>query len=230
MLNLRYNNTMNAISEHHILSFCCSFSPFRPCPWIGELFRFWKQPTLTAEILTGIILGKTIFGRFFPSLHAYVFPAESMQHNMLETVAWLGLLFFLLEAGLKMDFSSAWRHRGKALTIAIIDIVVPMTISFGFCYILPAHYLVDPQQRLSFSLFMATVMTISAMPIAVRVLNDLNVAKTDLGFLIMSALSVNEIIGWMLFTLLLGIFIQTGFCFMNVILVFILGILLPVFA
>ena len=38
--------------------------------------------------------------------------------------------------------------------------------------------------------------------------DDLNLSKTDLGFLIMSAMSVNDIIGWLLFTLVLGFFVQ----------------------
>jgi len=47
---------------------------------------------------------------------------------------------------------------------------------------------------------MATVMTIRrhAGP-TVRALNDLDMIKTDLGYLIMSALSFNEIIGWVIF-------------------------------
>jgi fructose-specific phosphotransferase system IIA component len=170
---------------------------------LGELFRRWKQPTLTAEILVGVILGPTILGRFLPQVYQFVFPQDPIQENMLQTVAWLGLLFFLLETGLKMDFSSAWRHRGKALTIAFTDIAVPLTLSFIACLFLPSRYLVDPSQRLVFSLFMATAMTISAMPTAVRALHDLDLSKTDLGFLIMSALSVNEIIGWVLFAFIL---------------------------
>lgn len=58
---------------------------------------------------------------------------------------------------------------------------------------------------------MATVMTISAMPITARALHDLKLSKSDLGFLIMSALSVNDIIGWLIFTIVLGIFTQTSF-------------------
>lgn len=169
----------------------------------GELFRWFRQPALTGEILAGIILGPTILGRFLPNLSKSIFPQDITQKNMLETVVWLGLLFFLLETGLKMDFSSAWRHRGKALTIALTGIVVPMALGFFACLLLPAHYLVNPQQRLVFAFFMATVMTISAMPTAARALNDLDLAKTDLGFLIMSALSVNEIIGWVMFAFIL---------------------------
>ena len=170
---------------------------------LGELFRRVKQPAITAEILVGVLLGPTILGRFLPHLHRFIFPEGLIQQNMLETVGWLGLLFFLLEAGLKMDFSSAWRHRGKALAIALTDIAVPMTLAFVSCLFVPAHYLVDPGRRLVFSLFMATAMTISAMPITIRALHDLDLLKTDLGFLIMSALSVNEIIGWVIFAFIL---------------------------
>lgn len=196
---------------------------------LGELFRLFKQPTITAEILAGILLGPTIFGRIFPSLHLSLFPPEGIQQYMLETVAWLGLLFFLLEAGLKMDFSTAWRHRGKALTIALTDIIVPMSIAFISCYLLPNRYLADPGQKIIFAMFMATAMTISAMPITVRALSDLNVAKTDIGFLIMSALSVNEIIGWLVFTMVLGFFIQPQMLFGKLAAVFIIAIVFTVF-
>ena len=177
---------------------------------LGELFLKWKQPPVTAEILVGLILGPTILGRFLPSVHQAIFPQEIIQQNMLATVAWLGLLFFLLETGLQVDFSRAWRQRGDALKIAITDIIVPMSISFTACLFLPDQYLVNPDQRLIFALFMATAMTISAMPIAARALHDLNISKTDLGFLIVSALSVNDIIGWLIFTLVLGFFRHAG--------------------
>jgi len=79
---------------------------------VGEIFRSWKQPPLTDEILVGVFLGPTIFGRFLPRLHQMLFPVNAIQQNMLETVAWLGVLFLLLETGLEIDFSSAWRQRG----------------------------------------------------------------------------------------------------------------------
>ncbi len=173
---------------------------------LGEIFRRFRQPPLTAELLIGILLGPTILGRFAPSWHQAIFPGNVIQQNMLETVAWIGVLFLLLETGLEMDFASAWRQKGDALKIALSDIIVPMTVAFIPCYFLPDHYLADPSQRLLFAVFMATAMTISAMPIAARALHDLKLSKTDLGFLIMSALSVNDVIGWMIFTLVLGVF------------------------
>ncbi|MFA5039636.1 MAG: cation:proton antiporter [Candidatus Omnitrophota bacterium] len=202
---------MHFINEHNIFIFLVQLVILLGLArGLGELFRRWKQPPLTAEILVGIVLGPTILGRFMPLWHQAIFPSELIQQNMLETVAWIGVLFLLLETGLEIDFSSAWRQRGDALKIALSDIVVPMAIAFVPSLLLPDRYLANPEQRVLFAVFMATVMTISAMPIAARALHDLKLSKTDLGFLIMSALSVNDIIGWLIFTLVLGFFTQAG--------------------
>jgi mannitol/fructose-specific phosphotransferase system IIA component (Ntr-type) len=66
-----------------------------------------------------------------------------------------------------------------------------------------------------FALFMAAVMTVSALPVTARILQNFNLYKTDLGFLIMSALTVNDILGWVAFTLILGFFTSSEVNFMN---------------
>mgnify|MGYP003584232762 FL=1 len=200
---------MHFLDESHIFLFLAQLFVILLCArGLGELFRRWKQPALTAELLVGIVLGPTILGRFWPGFHAALFPADAIQQGMLETVAWLGVLFLLLDTGLEIDFSIAWRQRGSALAIALADIVVPMAVAFVPVMFLPDAFLAHPERRLLFGLFMATVMTISAMPVAARGLHDLNLLKTDLGFLTMSALAVNDVIGWVLFAIILGLFTQ----------------------
>jgi Kef-type K+ transport system membrane component KefB len=198
---------MHYLDESHIFLFLVQLLILMGCArGLGELFRRWKQPALTAEILVGIFLGPTIMGRFLPGFQTVLFPSDAIQQTMLDSVAWLGVLLLLLDTGLSIDFSIAWRQRGSSLVIAISDIVIPMVVAFSAVFFLPSRYLVDPDQRIVFSLFMATVMTISAMPVAARILHDVKLLKADLGFLVMSALTVNDIIGWVLFTIILGIF------------------------
>ena len=202
---------MHYLSETHIFLFLTQvFVILLLARGLGEVFRRWQQPRLTAELLVGILLGPTILGRFLPGFQEALFPPDVIQQTMLETIAWFGVLFLLLTTGLEIDFSVAWRQKGKAMTIAAADIVIPMIVAFIPCLFLPAHYLAQPDQRIVFALFMATVMTISAMPVAARVLHDLNLLKADIGFLIMSALAVNDIIGWVLFTIVLGLFTQVS--------------------
>lgn len=202
---------MHYLNETHIFLFLAQiFVLLLLARGLGELFRKWGQPALTAELLVGVLLGPTVLGRFLPTVHRALFPAGLVQQTMLETVAWFGVLFLLLTAGLDIDFSVAWRQRGRALTIALADIAIPMCVAFIPCLLLPANYLAQPDQRIIFALFMATVMTISAMPVATRVMHDINLLKADIGFLIVSALAVNDIIGWVLFTIVLGLFTQTA--------------------
>jgi Kef-type K+ transport system membrane component KefB/mannitol/fructose-specific phosphotransferase system IIA component len=63
-----------------------------------------------------------------------------------------------------------------------------------------------PERRLLFTLFLSTIMTISAMPVSIRIMRDLGILRTDMGFLTISALSINDVIGWVVFTIMLGIF------------------------
>ena len=212
---------MHYLDESHIFIFLVQVFVLLLCArGLGELFRRWKQPALTAELLVGILLGPTLLGRFAPGLHAALFPPEAIQQAMLETIAWMGVLFLLLDTGLEIDFSIAWRQRGSALAIALTDIFIPMVVAFVPVLFLPDSFLVDPSRRLLFGLFMATVMTISAMPVAARCLHDLNLLKTDLGFLTMSALAVNDIIGWVLFAIILGLFTQTAVALGSILLIF----------
>ncbi len=201
---------MHFLDERHIFIFLVQvFVLLLLARGFGEVLRRFKQPVLTAEILVGVVLGPTILGRLLPGVHAALFPADAVQQSMLETVAWIGILFLLLETGLEIDFSIAWRRRGSALTIALSDIAIPMVVAFVPALLIPEAYLAHPERRLIFALFMATVMTISAMPVAARVLHDLNLLKTDLGYLTMSALAANDVIGWVLFTIILGVFTRS---------------------
>ncbi|MBN1870971.1 MAG: cation:proton antiporter, partial [Candidatus Omnitrophica bacterium] len=143
---------MHYLNEQNIYIFLIQILILLGCArGLGEVFRRLKQPPLTAEILVGIFLGPTILGRFFPHIHSLIFPQDTIQQNMLETVAWLGVLFLLLETGLEVDFSSAWRQRGDALKIALSDIIIPMIVAFIPCFFLPVRYLPSSEFRLIFA-------------------------------------------------------------------------------
>lgn len=216
---------MYYLDETHILIFLLQvFILLLAARGLGELFRKWELPALIGELLAGIILGPTLFGRFFPELFGMIFPSDVLQRNMLETVAWLGVLLMLLQTGFEIDFSVAWRQRGKALIIAFSGIIVPLVLAFTAACFLPDKYLMQPDRRIIFALFLATVMTISAMPVTARILHDLNLLKTDMGFLIVSALAVNDIIGWVLFSIVIGAFMKTSVSFSSVFMLFIITV------
>lgn len=198
---------MGPISEHNLTLFLIQFGILLAiCKLAGYLFEKMKQSSVTAEILVGLILGPTILGRIAPGLQSYLFPPDLVQRSMLETIAWVGSFFLLMETGLEVNFARIWKQKAQAVKISFSDLIIPVLISFVPMYLLPERYLNAPDQRFLFALFLSVIMTISAMPETIRGLKDLNILKTDVGFLIISALTINDIVGWVVFTIILGMF------------------------
>lgn len=202
---------MHYLSEQNIFIFLVQiFLLLGLARVLGDYLQIkWNQPSISVEILVGILLGPTILGRIFPAFQILLFPQEIVQQSMLETVAWLGVFFLLLETGLEMDFSAAWRQRKTALKIALTSIGVPFVITFIVCLFLPVAYLSQLNQKFAVAFFMATVISVSAMPVVARTLNEMKLLKSNLGFLTMSSLAVKDILGWLMFSLLLGYFTQS---------------------
>lgn len=199
--------THEILNERNILLFLVQFFILLCFSRIlGLLFKRFKQPTVTADVLTGIILGPSILGRVLPDFHATLFPSDPYQIIMLDTVAWIGIFFLLLVTGLEVNLSSVWKHKGRATWIALSDTVIPITISIAVLFFLPSRYMINPQQRLLFVLFISTIMATSAMPVSIIIMQELKLLRTDLGFLMISALSINDVVGWVVFAIILGVF------------------------
>jgi Kef-type K+ transport system membrane component KefB len=170
----------------------------------GDVLRRFGQQPVVGEIAVGVLLGPTLLGRALPELQLAVFPSDPVQQSMLETVSWIGVLFLLLETGLEVDVSAAWRQRGPALRIGVIGVLVPLALGFTLSLMLPDRYLADPEQRVVFALFLGTTMAISAMVVIARVLHDLDLVKSDLGLVTLCGYAVNDILAWVIFSLLLA--------------------------
>ena len=129
---------------------------------------------------------------------------------MLDTVSWFGVLFLLLETGLEVDLSAAWRQRKSALRIGVIGVLVPLAVGFGLSMLLPDRYLSDPSTRVVFALFLGTTIAISALVIIARVLQDLDLVKSDLGLVTLSGYAVNDVLAWVILSIVLGLATPAG--------------------
>lgn len=178
----------------------------------------WGFSTLPAELLVGVALGPTLFGRLNPDLFHQLFPADPLQHYMLETVGWLGVLFLLLATGLEISLRSAWRQRSSVGVATLVSLVLPWTLGAGLIWGLNTGGVL-PSVEGSFleSLFLGAFLATAAMPISVRILTELKILRSDFGIFSASVLSINDLFGWLAFTTLLvsleqGVF-NLGFFF-----------------
>jgi Kef-type K+ transport system membrane component KefB/mannitol/fructose-specific phosphotransferase system IIA component (Ntr-type) len=204
--------TIHYLSEEHILLFLVQvFILLSLAKIIGGMFLRWGYPPLAGEILTGILLGPTILGRVAPGMHAALFPPELIQQNMLETVSWFGVLFLLLATGFEVSLSSAIKQGKAAFMIGIIGVVIPFGIGCGAFWWLPQTYWGANASHLTFTLFMATAASISAIAVIARILHDLEILKSDLGLTALSGFVVNDLLGWLIFAFVLGFISQHRF-------------------
>ncbi|MDP1587464.1 MAG: cation:proton antiporter, partial [Prosthecobacter sp.] len=59
--------------------------------------------------------------------------------------------------------------------------------------------------RLVFALFLATALSITALPVIAKTLMDLDLYRSDLGMIVISAAIFNDLIGWTIFAVILGL-------------------------
>jgi len=172
---------------------------------LGEFMRRIDLPPVVGELLAGVLLGPSLFGWILPSVQAHIFPRSQTQSDLLSVVSWLGVLFLLIVTGLETDLNLIVRKGKTALLISLGGIVVPFITGLGLGWLLPESFLVDPSGRLVFSLFIATAMSISAVPVIAKVLMDLKLIRRDIGQVTLAAGMTDDTIGWILLSVVSGL-------------------------
>jgi Kef-type K+ transport system membrane component KefB/mannitol/fructose-specific phosphotransferase system IIA component (Ntr-type) len=172
---------------------------------MGELMQKLGQPSVLGEIIAGILLGPTVLGHYKPEIYAAVFPSQGHLPMVLEAITTLGVVFFLFTAGLEIDLRSIFRQGKSALLVSILGVIVPFALGFGSAGLFP-HFLGagEGADRLIFSLFVGTALSISALPVIAKILMDLNLLRSEMGTVVMSSAMFDDLVGWILFSMILG--------------------------
>ena len=172
---------------------------------LGELAQRFRQPAILGELLAGVLLGPTVFGYLAPDWQQSLFPVTGPNAIVLDAIGSLAIVLFLLVAGLEVDLSIVWKRGRTALKVGVVGTIVPFAIGLLGAWLIPGalgrQSEADP---LIFALFFATAMAISALPVIAKTLMDLNLYRTDLGMVVVSAAIFNDLIGWTIFAIILG--------------------------
>ncbi len=177
----------------------------------GEFFRKLKMPLVVGELVAGILLGPSLLGNFFPILDEVVFTTKDEVGLVLNGITNISVIMLLFVAGMEVDLSVI-RHQGKtALKTSLIGLVIPFIIGFysgKYFYVFLGGSSVA--NNLVFSLFIGTAMAISALPVIARTLMDLNLFKTKIGMIIITAAMFDDLIGWIMFSVILAMINKIG--------------------
>ena len=99
-------------------------------------FLIWRlgrteyvAPLVVVQIITGVLLGPGLLGRWWPEGYQFVFTAPVIQS--LNGLAWWAVSIFVFLAGLELDLRQAWTHRRSTSLTAGLALGVPLLAGCG---------------------------------------------------------------------------------------------------
>jgi Kef-type K+ transport system membrane component KefB len=171
--------------------------------------RYLKTPSVLGELAAGIIIGPFALGGIdFPvvgplfeeiaeAVEGFTIPVS----DSLWSIAQVGSIVLLFVAGLETDLRMFLRYARPATIVAIGGVALPfafgvtLTVLFGY-----AEDFGDVK-----ALFVGAVLTATSIGITVRVLGDLRALGTPEGVTILGAAVLDDVIGILVLTIVVGL-------------------------
>ena len=157
----------------------------------GILARKVKAPQVVGEIVAGLLIGPAVLG--------WVQGSE-----FLATMAEIGVVLLMFSAGLETDLRQLARSGLVATLIACFGVAVPMV---GGTALYMTYYGVHTFSGEGFheAIFIGCIMTATSVGITVESLREMGFLKGRVGTTILSAAIIDDIIGIIVLTFVLGL-------------------------
>ena len=175
-----------------------------PARFLGEVCRRYKLPAIIGEIFAGIIVGPTLLGTFFPGLFKSIFIEAPKASGAFDGIANIGIILLMFIAGFEVDLKQIRQNGKQAIAISLSGIIFPFAIGFAAVWFLfDSHFANGINNQLVTSLFFGTALSITALSVITKILLDLDILKTKIGNIVLTAAMVDDFLGWILFSIII---------------------------
>ena len=170
--------------------------------YFGVLAKKIGIPQVAGMIVAGLVLRFIPFFRNYGKTDPNVIYNETNQ--FISYMSEIGVILIMFSAGLGTNIKSLMKSGFKATIIACSGVFIPLILGalmamcfFGF----------DSWGSLNFfkSVFIGTILTATSVSITVAVLKELGKIKSDVGQTIVSAAIIDDVIGIIVLTIVLGV-------------------------
>ena len=156
----------------------------------GILARKCKAPQVVGQILAGLFVGPCVLGWI-------------SQTEFITQMAEIGVIILMFEVGLETDLKELLKTGPIAFLIACAGVFVPLVMG-ALLYM--GFYGAAPWGSEHFykAVFMGTIMTATSVSITVAALQELGKIKSKVGTTIISAAIIDDVIGIIVLTFVIG--------------------------
>jgi Kef-type K+ transport system membrane component KefB len=175
------------------------------CGWLA---RKLGQAGVIGEIIGGILIGPSVFGRVAPHAWAALFPLNSL--GAFEVLSTVGLILFLFLIGSELDYEHLRQQKRTTAFASIMSILVPFGMAVLVAHSLRVRFAPDGIGSAPFILFLGISMSITAFPVLVRILEDRRMIATPLGTTALMCAAAGDVFAWMLLAVALTLIPQSG--------------------
>ncbi len=151
----------------------------------GEIFERFKQPAMIGEIIAGIILG--------PSLLNLIHRTEEIR-----VISELGIFLLVIIAGLEINIDDILKSlKGKNIIISLMAFFLPLFSGWVIGYVF--------DQDLMTTVFIGLCVAITALPVSIRILMDLDKINSHVGQKIISIAIFDDVLALTILGILLNV-------------------------
>ncbi len=170
--------------------------------YFGTLAKKIGIPQVAGQIIAGLLLKFLPFFREFGGTDANEIFQEANQ--FISYMAEIGVILIMFSAGLGTNLKSLIKSGVKATIIACCGVFVPLI--FGMIMAL-CFWGFNGFGTTEFyqAMFIGTILTATSVSISVATLKELGKIKTDVGQTIISAAIIDDVIGIIVLTIVLGV-------------------------
>jgi Kef-type K+ transport system membrane component KefB len=157
---------------------------------LGGLFVKLKQPRVVGEILAGITLGPTLLGA---ELSLFITPAPV--RPILAAVAAIGLILFMMLAGLQFELDRVKGRVKQAFILASASVAVPAALGFPLAWLLfTPEFAPAGAGSLPFGLMIGAALSVTAFPVMAHILLERGELNSPLGSLAVATAGLMSIL------------------------------------
>lgn len=187
------------LSQHQTLLFLLQLATLLALAFAaGRLAMRAGMPAVVGELSAGLLAGPSVLGHLAPGFSAWLLPSDPAQFHLLDAFGQVAVLLLVGLTGVQLDLRLLRRRRAAAASVGTLGLVLPLALGVAAGYLSPAALLPGTADRTAFALFMGVALCVSALPVIAKTLADLGILHRDVGQLTMAAGTVDDIVGWLL--------------------------------